>query len=149
VKRYEFSLQTVLRARRAQESVARADLLRANLKVVAAEAAENRSRAHYEDVLAADSDAFMAHRQRSELAAGALIGASGTVTEARAAVVAAMESYLVAARSVSVLEKLDERQRQEHAATAQREEANQVDELVTSRHVRRRQLAVSNGQAQL
>jgi flagellar export protein FliJ len=149
VKRYEFSLQTVLRARRAQESVARADLLRANLKVAAAEVAEDRSRAHYEDVLAADSDAFMVHRQRSELAAGALIGASKTVTEARAAVAAAMEGYLVAARSVSVLEKLDERQRQEHAATAQREEANQVDDLVTSRHGRHRQPAVTKVQAQL
>jgi flagellar export protein FliJ len=149
VKRYEFSLQTVLRARRAQESVARADLLQANLKVAAAEVAQGRSRAHYEDVLADDSSAFLVHRQRSELAAEALIGASGAVRDAQAAVASAMEVYFVAARSVSVLEKLDERQRQEHAAAAQREETKQVDELVTSRHSRHRKPARAQAQARL
>jgi flagellar biosynthesis chaperone FliJ len=139
VKRYEFSLEIVLRARRAQESVARADLLRANLMAAQAELAQGRSRDHYDDVIASDSDPFMVHRQLSDLAAGALIGASGAVADARAQVAAAMEDYLVAARGVSVLEKLDERQRQEHAAAAQRQEANQVDELVTSRHGRNRE----------
>jgi flagellar export protein FliJ len=149
VKRYEFSLQTVLRARRAQESVARADLLRANLKVAAAEVAADRSRAHYEDVLATDGAPFMVQQQRSELAAGALIGARGALADARAAVATAMEGYLVAARSVSVLEKLDERQCQEHATAAQREEANQVDELVTTRHGRHGKRALTKAQAQL
>ena len=147
MKRYEFSLETVLRARRAQESVARADLLRANLNAVAAEAAEGRSRAHYEDVISAEGSAFMVHRQFSELAAGALIGARGTLADARAAVTTALEGYLAAARSVSVLEKLDERQRQEHDAAAQRQEANQVDELVTSRYGRNHNRAVTKAQA--
>ncbi len=141
MKRYEFSLETVLR-RRAQESVARADLLRANLLMAEAELAQGRSRAHYEDVIASDDEPFMVHRQLSDLAAGALIGAGGAVAGAREEVAAAMEGYLVAARGVSVLEKLDERQRQEHAAAAQREEANLVDELVTTRHGRHQQAAM-------
>jgi flagellar export protein FliJ len=142
VKRYEFALQSVLRARRAQESVARADLLRANLNATAAETAEDRSRAHYEDVITADGVAFLVHRQRFELAAGSLIGARGSVAEARAAVATAMEGYIAAARSVSVLEHLDERHRQEHGEAVQRQEANQVDELVISRYGRdRRQTA--------
>jgi hypothetical protein len=136
VKRYEFALQSVLRARRAQESVARADLLRANLAAAAAEAAEGRSLVHYEDVVTASGVTFMVHRQLSELAAGALLGARGSLAEARTTVATAMEGYLAAARSVSVLEHLDERQRQEHDEAARREEANQVDELVTARHGR-------------
>ena len=148
MKRYEFSLQTVLRARRAQESVARADLLRANLKVAAAERAESQSRAHYEDVVTADGVAFMVHRQRSDLAAGALIGARQALADARAAVATAMESYLVAARSVSVLEHLDDRQRDEHAAAVQREEASTVDEMVTGRHGRHQRRAANKARSQ-
>jgi flagellar export protein FliJ len=136
VKRYEFSLETVLRARRAQESVARADLLRANINAAEAEIAEGRRRVHYEEVIVADGPSFMAQRERSELAAGALIDSRGALAEARAAVTMAMEGYVEAARSVSVLEKLDERQSQEHAAAVQREETNLVDELVTSRYGR-------------
>ncbi len=127
--------------------MARADLLRANLMATEAEVAEGRSRDHYEDVIASDNAAFLVHRQLSDFAAGALIGAGGAVADARAEVAAAMESYLAAARGVSVLEKLDERQRQDHAAAAQREEANQMDELVTSRHGRHREQASMKVQA--
>ncbi len=148
MKRYDFPLQAVLRARRAQESVARADLLRANLNVAAAELAEREKHAHYEDVITADGVAFLLHRQRSELAAGSLIGARGSLTDARAAVTTALEGYLGAARAVSVLEHLDERQRQEHGAAVQREEANQVDELVTSRHGRHHKRAIEKGRPQ-
>jgi len=149
MKRYDFALQAVLRARRAQEAVARGDLLRANLATATAEVAENKSLDHYQDVVSANGLDFMVHRQRSELAAEALIGASGAVRDAQAAVASAMEVYFVAARSVSVLEKLDERQRQEHAAAAQREETKQVDELVTSRRSRHRKPARAQAQARL
>jgi hypothetical protein len=136
VKRYEFSLETVLRARRAQESVARADLLRANVNAAAAEVAEDRRRLHYEDVIATEGPSFMVLRERSELAAGALIESRGALAEARGAVSTALEGYVQAARSVSVLEKLDERQSIEHAAAVLREEARLVDELVTNRYSR-------------
>jgi hypothetical protein len=149
VKRYDFPLQTVLRARRAQESVARADLLRANLYVTAAELAEREKQAHYEDVITADGVAFLVHRQRSQLAAASLMGARGSVTEARVAVATAMEGYLVAARGVSVLEHLDERQRGEHAAAVRRKEANHVDELVTSRHGRHHKRIPTKGRPHL
>jgi flagellar biosynthesis chaperone FliJ len=134
--KYNFALETVLRARRAQESVARADLLRANLASAAAEMAQGASVDHYEEVIRANGLTFFVHRQVSELAARSVIEARGALTEAQAGVEAALESYLVAARSVSVLEHLDERRRQEHAAAVAREDANLVDDLVTSRHVR-------------
>jgi hypothetical protein len=148
VKRYEFSLETVLRARRAQESVARADLLRANINAAAAQAAEGRRRLHYEDVIATDGPSFMVRRELSELAAGALIGARGALAEARAAVTTAMKGYVEAARSVSVLEKLDERQSQEHAIAVQREANNMVDELVTSRYGRQHRQGGPRAQAE-
>jgi hypothetical protein len=117
--------------------------MRANRQVAAAEATEDRSRAHYEDVITADGVTFLVHRQRSELAAGTLIGSRRSLADARAAVTKAMEGYVAAARSVSVLEHLDERQRQEHDEAAQRQEANEVDELVTARHGRHHKWAIT------
>lgn len=64
MKRYQFNLETVLRARRAQESVARADLQRSNLLAASAEAASKKSREHYEEVVGS---------------VGPLYGAPGTI----------------------------------------------------------------------
>ena len=72
--------------------------------------AEDRRRLHYEDVIATEGPSFMVLRERSELAAGALIECAWALAEAQGAVSTAMEGYVQAARSVSVLEKLDERQ---------------------------------------
>jgi flagellar biosynthesis chaperone FliJ len=139
MKRYTFNLGTVLRARQLQEDTARAALQRAHMAALAAELAANSSRAHYEELKAPSDEEFMAHRQRSELAAQAVLGAQDRLAGAREAVTASMSEYVVAAKAVSVLEHLDERRRQEHALATQRQEVAEVDELVTNRHGRRRQ----------
>jgi flagellar biosynthesis chaperone FliJ len=136
VKRYEFSLEIALRARRAQESVARNDLMRSHMLSASAGTAADNSRAHYEDVISSAGATFMAQRERAVLAAQALTDAQASAAEARDAVTGAMEQYLSAAQDVSVIEHLDERRREEHALATQREEAANNDELTINRHVR-------------
>lgn len=138
MKRYHFNLETVLRARRAQESVARADLQRANLAAAAAEVAAKKSQDHYGEVVASTGAPFMQHRERSELAAKALLGAEESVAATRAVLEKALHDYVAAARAVTVLEHLDERRREEHALAAQHAEAALSDELAAARHSRDR-----------
>jgi flagellar protein FliJ len=139
MKRYEPTLGAVMRVRRVQENMAKAELQKANVAAAAAEMASAQAFAHYEEMRSADGPTFLAQRERAELAAEAATAARDSLASARATAVAAKDHYLAATRAVSVLERLDERRREEHAAEAQREEADLVDELVTSRHVRRQQ----------
>ena len=139
MRKYTFSLGTVLRARQLQEDMARASLQKAHLAAAAAELAANSSLAHYEQLKAPSDDDFMAHRQRSELAAQAAVGAQERLAGARQTVAASMDDYVAAAKAVSVLRHLDERRREEHALAGQREEVAEVDEAVNNRHARRRQ----------
>jgi len=148
MKRYQFNLETVLRARKAQESIARADLLRANLLASAAELAKNKSHEHYGEVVASTATTFMQHRERSELAAKALIGSEESVTDANAVVEKALHDYVAAARSVSVLEHLDERRREEHAVAVAHEESVILDELSSARYGRARAQAKRANQDQ-
>lgn len=136
MKRYQFNLETVLRARRAQESVARADLQRSNLLAAAAEAATKKSREHYEEVVGSVGTPFMQHQERSELAAKALLGSEVSTTDAKAVVEKALHDYVAAAQAVSVLEHLDERRREEHAVAVAHEDATLLDELAMARHNR-------------
>jgi len=128
----------VLRARRAQESVARADLQRANLLAVAAEVASQKSREHYEEVVGSVGTPFMQHQERSELAAKALLGSEDSTTEAKAVVEKALRDYVAAAQAVSVLDHLDERRREEHAIAVAHQDATLLDELAMARHNRTR-----------
>ncbi|HET9058751.1 MAG TPA: hypothetical protein VFN61_02435 [Acidimicrobiales bacterium] len=143
MKRYNFDLEPVLRARRLQQDLARSDLQKANAAAQAAELAARSSLAHYQELTSTTPDAasFAAERQRGELAAGTLMGARRSLTAAKAAVDYAMQEYLRTVKAVSVLERLDERRREEHAVEVAREEAATVDDMVTSRRaIRRRQL---------
>jgi len=126
-----------MRVRKTQEGMAKAGLQQANLAAAAASAAADRSLEHYEEVTQAPGHDFMAQAERARLAAQAAIEARESLAAARAAAAAALDDYLVANQAVSVLGRLDDRRREEHAQAVQREEAATVDELVTSRHVRR------------
>jgi flagellar export protein FliJ len=145
MRRYEFSLASVLRARRAQEDVARSSLQKANLAAAAAELAANASLAHYHEVAGSTDMELRAHHERAGFAAGGVIGARESLVGARAEVTKAMNEYLAASKDVSVLERLDDRRREEHALEAQRQEAAEIDDLVLSRHVRRRDKAEERG----
>jgi len=138
MKRYQFNLETVLRARRAQEGVARADLQRSHLFAATAEAASKKSREHYEEVIGSVGTPFMAHQERSGLAAKALLGSEDSTTEAKGVVEKALQDYVAAAQAVSVLEHLDERRREEHAIEVAHQDATLLDELGMARHNRAR-----------
>ncbi len=139
MKRYSFNLAAVLRARRLQQDVAKADLQKANMAATAAELAAKASLEHYRQVSRPEDNRFLAQRQQAELAAGSLAGARQALVAARVAVDDAMARYVDAAKAVSVLEHLDQRGRQEHRLAVQHEEAAVVDDLVVSRHARQQQ----------
>lgn len=147
MKRYQFGLATVLRARRAQEGIAKSKLQKANLAAAAAEMAAQRSLTHYEQVNAMDAPDVLAHRDRAVLAARAVLETRQSLSASKAAVGAAVEEYLAAAQAVSLLERLDDRRREEHGLLAQREEAALSDELAASRHARARRGPTGKGGA--
>lgn len=137
MKRYAFRLEVVLRARRAQEEMARQDLARANRLVRAAQERADAEEERYQSMGTPTGVVEMVEDRRDrvwrELAAG-------TATEARRvsedqAVAAAVQQavWREAARRVAALERLDQRRRQEHVLALSRAEASEVDDLVTSR----------------
>lgn len=136
MKRYQFGLTNVLRARRAQEDVAKAGLIQAHQAAVRAARAVSETRAHYQAAAAASGAEFQLHRQMWELAAQSVTNAEKAEQEAHREVRKATDKYLESARAVSVIEHLDQARREEHATALQREEASLVDELVTAKHVR-------------
>ena len=140
MKRYRFRLEPVLRVRRTQEEISRAQLLAAQAAVVA-----------QEQLLAARSDAYAAaltptgtqqcadflavQAHRSALGA-AVIEQRRRVVEAGEDAEQARRAWSAAAVRVEALERLDERARSEHAAAALKEDELAVDELIVSRHGR-------------
>jgi flagellar export protein FliJ len=137
MKRYEFNLESVMRVRRIEVGVAKAELQKANVAAKEAELEADKSQAHYEEVSTSEGSSWMAQTERAHLAAETAILARESLASARAAAAAALQQYMAASRAVSVLSHLDETRREEHAAAVQHEEMGRVDELVTSRHVRR------------
>jgi hypothetical protein len=137
MKRYEFNLGAVMRVRRIQEGVAKADLQRANQATGVADLEARKSQAHYNEVSTSEGPSWMAQSERAHLAAQSAILARESLAAAQAGAAAALEQYMAATRAVGVLGHLDEHRREEHGAAVQHEEMVTVDELVTSRHVRR------------
>ncbi|MGC8625993.1 MAG: hypothetical protein ACP5VR_00315 [Acidimicrobiales bacterium] len=138
MKRYRFQLEAVLRARRVQEGVARAALVAANSAARAAELATKEALAHYQQVAQKPGEDFMSDRERATLAAKSFFQANESYRRAKAAAEAAVAQYLEARRHVAMLDRLDERQRAEHALAVQHEEAVLADELATNRNRRKR-----------
>lgn len=140
MKRYAFRLESVLKVRRIQAARARADLAMANLAVAAA---ENTLRAHVDtyDELPRPSGT-MTHEQFATTE-GALRRSAATVTAlaahreaARARAQDHRNAWSFAAQRVSVLERLDDRQRDEYQIEADREAEHLVDDLVIARFSR-------------
>jgi hypothetical protein len=144
VKRYTSTLGPVLRARQAQEGMARSALQKANHAAAAAERASAATFAHYREVAAAPNPSFLAAREQGELAALAVKGSRDAVSAKKADARNALEDYVDAAKAVSAAERLEERRREEHALAALREETALVDEVVTARYARARR-AVKKG----
>ena len=115
MRRYRFNLEGVLRARRAQEGVARTVFAVATSAARAAEAAARESLAHYEAVTSAPGEDLLAKQEQGTLAARSLMEKRTSSEQATAAAQAALTEYLEARRSVAMLERLDSGRRAEHA----------------------------------
>jgi flagellar export protein FliJ len=139
VKKYKFRLDTVLRVRRTEQDLAKAELARANARVAEAVAMVDARLTHYASLPTAGSGAtgstavFMASRFRQDTAAAAVVAAK----VARMSALQDAEAYRMVwsqkATQVSVLDRLDERRRTEHELEAARQADIEVDDIVVGR----------------
>ncbi len=139
MKRYRFTLESVLRARRAQEDLARQQLAQANRALRRAQATLADVTAAYDrrPVDRGQIDLAGLHRQRldGELAAAEVDRRRGQLADAAVEAATHYARWTEAARLVAALERLDERRRAEWRLEAQRQEAAAVDDVVTSRFI--------------
>lgn len=132
-----FRLATVLRVRQAQEDEARAELLRANLRLRAARDEQERTALRYRTVPtsagAVPRAVFVREQAVSSLAASTLAAAGQRVARAADEVAGAHVAWSRAAQRVEALERLAQRRVEEALADEARAEASAVDDLVTAR----------------
>lgn len=138
MKKFQFRLDSVLRVRRVQEDLARAELLRANHDLALATGAladRNESYAHTPRPGGVQSNELF-HRTwfRLDSAARAVIAAEAARRAREQEAELRREELAAASRRVSALERLEERARDEYAVELRRAEDRLVDDLVVSRH---------------
>lgn len=150
MKKYSFRLETVRRVRRAQETVAKAELSRANNEVASAIAVVEARVADYENSLSSSAqsgstgtivrvDAFMQRRYFNDLSAQAVAAARSSLAAAQLEAQAKREAWSDTAKKVKALDRLDERRREEHQLAYNRELDAEVDDIVTGRFGRTNQ----------
>lgn len=137
MKRYTFRLEVVLRARRAQEDLARQALAQANRRLRQALEEAEAEQARYDAMGTASGVVDLVEDRRDrvwrDLAAGTLLEARRSQEEMSVAAAVQAAAWREAAQRVAALERLDERRRAEHAVAVARAEAAVVDDLVTAR----------------
>lgn len=155
MKKYAFRLETVRRVRRAQETVAKAELARSNNEVTSAIAAVESRMARYEEKNAiavvtpstnasiVRVDAFMKRRYFNELSAQAVVAARSSLAAAQLEASVKQEMWTDTAKRVKALDRLDERRREEHLLEYNREVEAEVDDIVTGRFGRFRDAGAS------
>jgi flagellar FliJ protein len=140
VKRYRFRLEPVLRVRRTEEEAARAQLAAANAAAGRQQSLLVERERAYEISLKSSgiqptADFLFEQSSRSAHAA-AVLEQRRRVREAHDDAARARGVWSGAAARVGALERLDERQRDEHRAATLKEDELTTDELVVSRHAR-------------
>ena len=137
MRRYRFRLEPVLRVRRQEQDVARGAVLAAQaLAGAEAEALAERDRAYAEGTTAQQTRSaadFVFVQQHRAALGRAVLEQRQRLSQAQAGLAHARSGWTAAAARVGALERLDERQRAEHTARAQKEEEMVVDDLVVSR----------------
>lgn len=137
MKRYAFRLEVVLRARRAQEEVARQELARANHRLRRAQERADAERDRYAAMGPVTGTVDMVQDRQDRvwrtLAAATLVHAERTREDVAVAAAVHQAAWREAAQRVAALERLDDRRRAEHAVAVGRAEAAEVDDLITSR----------------
>lgn len=137
MRRYEFRLHAVLRARRAQEDIARQSLALANRSLREAQRHLGAERIRYEalEPTVGLGDWPEARRERSwcDLAAASVAHATRCFEDLAVVAADRQAAWREAARRVAVLERLDDRRRADHALWAARADGAEIDDLVTAR----------------
>lgn len=135
MKRYQFRLATVLRVRRIEEEAARAHMLEARTVAVRARVARDQAAAHCRDLPVAlgpsSADEFRKERQVLELAAASLSTRQAALLAAEGEAERVRALWSAAAARVAVLERLDERRREEHRLAVDGEEIRFLDEVAS------------------
>lgn len=138
MKRYQFRFEHVARVRKIQEDQARAELLAARHRLLVAEAElaarSDDYRARLSTETPGSAAVFRSQRHQDDLLATAVTAARCAEANARLAVSQRIDIWTEAARKVAAMERLDERDRERHAADAAREEQAELDDLVAPRH---------------
>ena len=139
MKKYAFSLETVLRARRAQEEVARQSLADANHRLRRSQALQAAARDAYHLVAArpfrgpGERDHFLDDRSRELRLAEAVEQASAVVIECERKAAECNAAWVLAGQRVASLERLDERRRSEWDQASAREESTVLDDIAGAR----------------
>jgi flagellar export protein FliJ len=134
-----FRLAAVLRIRRVQEELARAELTTSNGRVRRALVTHDRVAERYRGVPLSSgripASAFLREEAAATMTAATLHHAAGRLTAARTDADAARGRWQEAARRVEALERLETRVNEEARAEELRREGSAVDEMVTARFV--------------
>ena len=137
MKRYAFSLGSALRARRAQEELARQRLAEVNRRLRQAQVALEGARSAYRAVALpsgpVDRSAFLADRAHETRMAEAVERAARLIAEIEVEAAVQYSAWVEAAKRVASLERLDERRHGEWEVEARRDEVVAVDDVVASR----------------
>ena len=143
MRKYRFQLEPVLRVRTVQEDLARAALAQANHRVVNADALLAARASRYSSMAMASgmrsTTEFLSNRFVHEMAARSVRDAEAARRQAEEEAAERREAWSQAAKEVSVLERLDERRRAEHALESARQADAEVDDIVVSRFGRNQQ----------
>lgn len=137
MKRYSFRLADVLRVRRLQEDMARSGVLSARRAEDAAAQLTAQRESHYAGLATSghhqSAAAFLAWRAQAGHRADAVVMARNDRREAGAATASAVDGWRTAHGRVEMLERLDERRREEHHVEVRRDEDATADELIVAR----------------
>ncbi|MGB3412743.1 MAG: flagellar FliJ family protein [Microthrixaceae bacterium] len=141
MKGYRFRLEPAMRVRRLQEENARARLARARIAAdqAVSETARRRSlldRVREPRSSEASTDDWHAARDRRDRMAAALRAAQSAEAHALDIALGHQGNWEEAAAELKVLERLDERSREEWRLEQNRAEQKELDELATARSVR-------------
>jgi flagellar export protein FliJ len=152
MKRHVFSLNRVMRVRATQEAVAKEGLRSAVRHAMAAEEDYDTANRRYQAGLATQAALrgsvmnLMALRDLDTVRARAVVDADQHRDDMKAKVEAEQALWTAAKQKVAALERLDERQREEHARAVLKEQDAEADDVVTTRpRTLRNDLSSANG----
>ena len=138
MKRFEFRLDGVMRVRRIREDSARAEVLRANNALNAADTAVAERGARYESLTRPSGpmthDAHQRMMWSLDQAAAASVHATARRATALADAEAARAAWSLRRQDLRAIERLHERALAAHRAEVRRAEDRLADELALTRH---------------